>query len=128
LRVRRHALAERLTFGRMAPGIGVSDMARSVAFYTEVLGFEVSFQNGDPVQFTLLERDKTELHLLLAPGHRGPAFNVAHLIVDDVDALHARCVAAGAPVIKALADKDYGMRAFVFADPDGNRIDVGTPD
>ena len=28
-------------------------------------------------------------------------------------------------IIKALASKDYGQRAFVFADPDGNRIDVG---
>lgn len=117
-----------ISFGRMAPGLGVTDMARSVAFYTEILGFEVAFQNGDPVIFTLLERDKAELHLLLASGHRGPAFNVAHLIVDDVDALHARCVAAGAPIIKALADKDYGMRAFVFADPDGNCIDVGQTD
>lgn len=114
-------------FGRMAPGFGVTDMARSVAFYRDVLGFAVTFQNGDPVQFTLLERDQAELHLLLAPDHHGPAFNVAHLIVADVEALHARCVAAGAPIIKALADKDYGMRAFVFADPDGNCIDVGTP-
>jgi catechol 2,3-dioxygenase-like lactoylglutathione lyase family enzyme len=117
-----------IDFGRMAPSIGVTDMARAVGFYTDVLGFEVGFQNGDPVMFTLLERGKAELHLLLAPGYSGPAFNVAHLVVDDVDALHARCVAAGAPIIKALADKDYGMRAFVFADPDGNKIDVGTPD
>jgi catechol 2,3-dioxygenase-like lactoylglutathione lyase family enzyme len=115
-------------FGRMAPSIGVTDMARAVGFYTDVLGFEIGFQNGDPVMFTLLERGKAELHLLLAPGHSGPAFNVAHLVVDDVDGLHARCVAAGAPIIKALADKDFGMRAFVFADPDGNKIDVGTPD
>lgn len=117
-----------IRFGRMAPGIGVSDMARAEAFYTEVLGFAVGFRNGDPVAFTLLERDAAEVHLLLAPGHRGPPFNVAHLIVEDVDALHARCVAAGAPIRKALADTDHGMRAFVVADPDGNTIDIGTPD
>jgi hypothetical protein len=28
-------------------------------------------------------------------------------------------------IIKGLQDKDYGLRAFVFEDPDGNRIDVG---
>jgi len=28
-------------------------------------------------------------------------------------------------IIKGIQDKDYGLRAFVFADPDGNRIDVG---
>jgi catechol 2,3-dioxygenase-like lactoylglutathione lyase family enzyme len=119
-----HAIA----FGRAAPGIGVSNMTRAIGFYRDVLGFSVGFQNGSPVSFTLLERGKAELHLLLAPGHRGPEFNVAHLIVSDVDALHRLCVAAGAPIIKAIADKDHGMRAFVVADPDGNRIDIGQPD
>lgn len=116
-----------ISFGRAAPGIGVTDMARALGFYVDILGFSVSFQNGNPVIFTLLERGKAELHLLLAAGHTGPAFNVAHIFVDDVDALHARCVAAGAPIIKAIADKNYGMRAFVVADPDGNCIDIGEP-
>ncbi|MEY2882565.1 MAG: hypothetical protein RL490_289 [Pseudomonadota bacterium] len=117
-----------IRYGRMAPGIGVADIDRAVAFYTGVLGFAATFRNGNPVIFTIVERDAAELHLLLAPGYRGPAFNVAHLFVSDVDALHARCVTAGAPIIKALADKDYGMRAFVVEDPDGNRIDIGMAD
>jgi catechol 2,3-dioxygenase-like lactoylglutathione lyase family enzyme len=117
-----------IRFGRMAPGIGVADMARSVAFYTDILGFAVGFQNGNPVSFTLLERDAAELHLLLAPGHRGPAFNVAHLIVADADRLHARCVAAGVVIVKAITDTDHGMRAFVIEDHDGNRLDIGRPD
>lgn len=117
-----------IRFGRMAPGVGVADMARAVAFYTDVLGFAVGFQNGDPVTFTLLERDGAELHLLFAPGHRGPAFNVAHLIVEDVDRLHARCVNAGVAIVKALRDTDHGMRAFVLADPEGNCLDIGRPD
>jgi catechol 2,3-dioxygenase-like lactoylglutathione lyase family enzyme len=51
--------------------------------------------------------------------------NVAHILVDDADGLHAICEAAGVRIIKSLTDKDFGLRAFVFADPDGNRIDVG---
>jgi uncharacterized glyoxalase superfamily protein PhnB len=47
------------------------------------------------------------------------------MFVDDIDALYAICEAAGVRIIKSLKDKDYGQRAFVFADPDGNRIDVG---
>jgi uncharacterized glyoxalase superfamily protein PhnB len=46
-------------------------------------------------------------------------------MVIDVDALHAICQRHGLRVIKRLQDKDYGLRGFVFADPDGNRIDVG---
>lgn len=47
------------------------------------------------------------------------------MLVRDIDAFHAICEAAGVRIIKALKDKDYGQRAFVLADPDGNRIDVG---
>lgn len=47
------------------------------------------------------------------------------MMVSDVDALHALCQKHGLRIIKSLQDKDYGLRAFVFEDPDGNRIDVG---
>jgi predicted enzyme related to lactoylglutathione lyase len=39
--------------------------------------------------------------------------------------LHDHLVARGARIVKAMRDADYGLRTFVFADPDGNRIDVG---
>jgi catechol 2,3-dioxygenase-like lactoylglutathione lyase family enzyme len=114
--------------GRIAAEIGVTEMARSVAFYRDVFGFEAVFANGNPVVFTILEKDAAELHLVLAPGYRGPDFNVAHIYVDNVDALYQHCLDLGAVIIKTIADKDYGMRAFVIADPDGNRIDIGQPD
>jgi catechol 2,3-dioxygenase-like lactoylglutathione lyase family enzyme len=116
-----------ITFGRVAPGVFVRDLEKSRAFYCDILGFEKTFPNGDPVGFMILEKDKAELHLSLVRDHKPSTTNVAHLMVDDVDALHAICGAAGVRIIKALADKDFGLRAFVFADPDGNRIDVGQP-
>jgi catechol 2,3-dioxygenase-like lactoylglutathione lyase family enzyme len=45
--------------------------------------------------------------------------------VDDAVALHEHLVANGVRIVKGLRDADYGLRGFVFADPDGNRIDVG---
>jgi len=117
-----------IRLGRIAAGIGVADMARAVDFYTSVFGFTVAFSNGAPVIFTLLERDAAELHLLLAAGYRGPSFNVAHLYVSDVDMLYRRCIAHGVTIVKPLVDKDYGMRAFVIADPDVNCIDIGEAD
>lgn len=100
-------------------------MSRSHSFYTKVLGFQKIFENGNPVGFMILKRDQGELHLTLQPGHKAADFNVAHLMVDDIDALHAVCKRHGARIIKSLQDKGYGLRAFVFEDPDGNRIDVG---
>ena len=112
-------------FGRIAAMLPVKDMGKAHDFYTKVLGFTKIFENGNPVGFMILKRDQGELHLTLQPGHKAAHFNVAHLMVDDVDALHAVCKEHGLRIIKGLQDKDYGLRAFVFEDPDGNRIDVG---
>lgn len=114
-------------FGRMAPTIAVTDMARAVAFYGDVLGFTKVFENGEPVGFVILERDRAELHLTLVRQHKAGTHNVAHLMVDDAAALYAQLTRADVRIIKALRDADFGLRCFVFADPDGNRIDVGEP-
>lgn len=114
-----------LIFGRTAPGIPVTDLARALSFYRDGLGMSVTFSNGDPVGFVILERDAAEVHLTLAPTHVPGTHNVAHLLVSDATALHDRLVAHGARIVKGLRDHDFGLRAFVVADPDGNRIDVG---
>lgn len=92
-----------------------------------MFGFEKVFENGDPVGFMILKRDDAELHLTLQKGHLAPHFNIAHMLVSDAEAVHALCLKNGLRIIKRLQDKDYGLRAFVFEDPDGNRIDVGQP-
>ena len=46
-------------------------------------------------------------------------------MVDDAAALHAHLQEHGVRIVKGIRDADYGMRTFVMADPDGNRIDVG---
>lgn len=116
-----------LRFGRVAAMLPVRNMARATDFYIGVLGFQNVFQNGDPVGFMILEREGAEIHLTLQPGHKAADFNVAHMMVENVDALHDLIQKQGLRVIKRLQDKDYGLRAFVFEDPDGNRIDVGEP-
>lgn len=116
-----------IRFGRIAATLPVSDMSRALDFYVGVLGFTKTFENGDPVGFVILKQGEAELHLTLQPGHRAAPFNVAHLMVGDVDALHEVCRRQGLRIVKGLRDKDFGLRAFVFEDPDGNRIDVGQP-
>ena len=74
--------------------------------------------------FVILKRDAAELHLILKPDHKGAPVNVAHLMVSDADLAYRLCQQHGLRIIKRIQDKEYGLRAFVFADPDGNRIDV----
>jgi catechol 2,3-dioxygenase-like lactoylglutathione lyase family enzyme len=116
-----------IRFGRIAAMLPVKDIAQACDFYTKVLGFTKVFENGSPVGFMIFKKDQAQLHLTLQPNHKAASFNVAHMMVDDVDALHAICQQQGLRIIKSLQDKDYGLRAFVFEDPDGNRIDVGQP-
>lgn len=112
-------------FGRMAPTVSVADMPRALRFYTELLGFQKVFENGSPVGFVILERGSAELHLSLLKSHKATVQNVAHLMVDDAGALYEHLSAHRVYIVKALRDADFGLRCFVFADPDGNRIDVG---
>lgn len=113
-----------IIFGRTAPGLCVRDIQASLAFYSGVLGFTKVFENGNPVGFMVLKKDSAEIHISQSAETRGSVVNALHMFVDDVDGLYAICNAAGVRIIKSLQNKDYGHRAFVFADPDGNRIDV----
>ncbi len=114
-----------VVFGRTAPTICVSDMDQALSFYCGILGMEKTFENGDPVGFAILIRGKAQIHLTLSPGHKGSTANVLHLIVEDATRLHDHLEAKGVRIIKGLRDQKYGLRDFIFADPDGNRIDTG---
>ena len=57
----------------------------------------------------------------LEPGSAG-----CYVVTDEPDALHDRAVAAGARILMALHDTDYGSREFAALDPEGNRWSFGT--
>jgi uncharacterized glyoxalase superfamily protein PhnB len=60
------------------------------------------------------------------PGPFDTGRAVLYLAVDDVDAHHARAVAAGAAVVMELVDQPYGSREYAVTDPEGNVWSVGT--
>ena len=51
-----------------------------------------------------------------------------YLIVDDVDAVHASAVAAGATVLLPVKTEDYGGKSFSCSDPEGHIWHVGSYD
>lgn len=114
-----------IELGRIAATITVTDIPRALEFYVGVLGMEKTFENGNPVGFVILECDAAELHLTPSKTHRATDRNLAHLLVSDATKRHDHPVGHGTRIVKGIRDADYGLRNFVFADPDGNRIDVG---
>jgi uncharacterized glyoxalase superfamily protein PhnB len=51
-----------------------------------------------------------------------------YIVVFDVEAVHARAVAAGAAIIRPLQETNYGSREFAVSDPEGHTWSVGTYD
>jgi uncharacterized glyoxalase superfamily protein PhnB len=51
-----------------------------------------------------------------------------YIVVSDVDAHHARAVAAGAKVVMPPEDKDYGGRGYGCLDPEGHLWNFGSYD
>jgi uncharacterized glyoxalase superfamily protein PhnB len=94
--------------------------------YRDVLGFEITFQYGNPTFYVCMCRDEVQLHLIAARRTERLAGNGALCIfVRDVDAVHAELVARGARVIKPPQNYDYGMRDFDVVDLDGNQLVIG---
>ena len=104
----------------------VGDIDASLAHYRDALGFDVTFEYGDPLFYVCLCRDEVALHLLAARGtKRLPGNGGICIFVKDVDAVHAELVRRGANILKPPADYDYGMRDFDVLNLDGNQITYG---
>ena len=108
--------------------IAVPDLLRSGAFYRDVLGFAVREIGDDG--FRIFESGACRIFAAACPD-APPAHAIgdhsyfAYLVVDDVDAYHARALAHGADIVKALADEAWGMREFGLRTVDGHRIVIG---
>lgn len=116
---------QELRYGRIAATIHVIDIDRACDFYCRIFGFHKTFENGNPVGFVILKKDAAVLHVARYKDHKPRTQNVAHMLVDDADALYELCKKNNVRIIKGIKNQEHGLRAFVFEDPDGNRIDIG---
>ena len=114
--------------------IVVRDMKRSAAFYRG-LGFELLRDGGDFVELGW-EGHRLFLAALSAFHDTGdvelrarPEFPLANIrvMVPNVDDYWRLANEIGAPVIVPIADRYYGLRDFVIADPDGFGVRFASP-
>jgi catechol 2,3-dioxygenase-like lactoylglutathione lyase family enzyme len=106
--------------------LAVSDVAASLVYYRDVLGFLVTFEYGDPLSYACLYRDEVAVHLIGAGASKRQAGQGAICaFVTDVDALHAEFAERQASIVNAPDDRVYGMRDFDVRDLDGNQLTFG---
>ena len=104
----------------------VSDIAASLAYYRDVLGFQVTFEYGQPLSYACLCRDEIALHLLASSRtKRLPGHGAICVFVRDVDQIYAEVSGRGAKLLNQPEDRDYGMRDFDVVDADGNQLTFG---
>ena len=109
------------------PVLPTKDLERTHKFYCDVLGFLEPWGFGDPPQYGGVRADLQQMPAIhfTVDSERGPA--EAFVIMEDVDTYYEQVKAAGAEFIFELGQRPYGMRDFMVADPDGNRLSFGTP-
>jgi catechol 2,3-dioxygenase-like lactoylglutathione lyase family enzyme len=116
----------------------VEDMDRSLAFYRDVLGLEVTLDAGGGIYYelragevilALFKRDLMGqmLGIELPPPARSDSVALT-FGVEDVDATAAQLRERGAELLSGPADYAVAfLRVAHLRDPDGNLIEVNAP-
>ncbi len=120
------------------PILTFRDAQAAIAFLRDAFGFEetamyardddssviehaeMRWPLGGGVMFGTAGKDQSPF------GQRSPGNDSVYVVCDDPDGLFARATAAGAEVVRGLADEDYGSRGFTVRDPEGNLWSFGT--
>ena len=117
--------------------LGVDDLEAAVRFYRDGLGLPTEgiigtefehgavafFELAGGLRLALWPRDSIAADTGLArTPPSATELTIAHNVDsrDEVDAVMAQAVAAGATIVKAAADTFYGGYAGYFQDPDGH--------
>jgi uncharacterized glyoxalase superfamily protein PhnB len=116
---------------KLTPNLIVADVSRSLAFYRDVLGFQLGLTvppDGEPYVFASVQSGTIEIFLNAPePAYTEyPAFKerpiggtlTLFIEVVDVEGWHAS-LSGRVTVVMPLERKWYGMTEFAIADPDG---------
>jgi uncharacterized glyoxalase superfamily protein PhnB len=104
-------------------------MSRSLAFWRDMLGFEVSYAFPSPEQpaFLTLEVEGGTVALAAASGPVAPGSSAVWVYADDVDDLVVSLRRGGVEIAAEPGDRDWGERVASVRDPDGHLVHLGTP-
>jgi catechol 2,3-dioxygenase-like lactoylglutathione lyase family enzyme len=112
-----------MSIKRAVPDITSDRMDETRKFYTEFLGFDVAMDMGWVLTFVSPTNSTAQITVVRKTEEATPQANIS-IEVDDVDALHAKAVALGLPIVYPMTDEPWGVRRFFIADPNGVIINV----
>jgi uncharacterized glyoxalase superfamily protein PhnB len=116
---------------QIAPQFFTTDLAATLAYYQDRLGFECLSTWHDPPVYAIVARDRHAIHFRLAPP---PTPNPdkyadelldAYLFIEDADALYSEYAARGVAFTRDLDNTPWNSREFVVKDCDGRLLAFG---
>jgi predicted enzyme related to lactoylglutathione lyase len=123
--------------GRLQIGIVPTYLARSMAFYRDVLGlpYDGPVPVGEGKTLHNFTVGDAILKLMESPGEARPGppteeidelagFRGVTMDVDELDAMVGRCEASGAAIPMPIVERRPGLRVAIVLDPDGNRVEL----
>jgi uncharacterized glyoxalase superfamily protein PhnB len=121
-----------MTITRIIPQLRTTDIASSVRFYTEKLGFSVEFNYQD---FYAGIRIADQLIHLKLVDERDPSIPYVdhgghlhlYLQTNDVTALATQLKANGVSLVKDVHETPWGSRELVIRDDQGHTLYFGEP-
>ena len=115
----------------VTPYLCCRDAARAIEFYKQAFGATERMRLAEPngrvghaeieiAGATVMLADEAPDFGAVSPLSLGGSAVTIHVYVDDVNALVARATAAGAKVLRPVADQFYGDRSGKLEDPFGH--------
>ncbi len=94
-------------------------------WYSEKLGFTISFRWEDPATYIVTNKDEIVSVHFSKTENRDPEPNLLYIFCHDIDAVYQELKENDTENITMPMNQDYGMRDFEIVDPWGNRITFG---
>ena len=104
--------------------VSTDDLDESIKFYTETVGFDLTFRDG--THFAALDGGSVTLALATSIDHPLPGQVVVGIKTADVDAAAKAVEAGGGAIVKAPYDDAHERRAVVY-DNKGNGLVFYSP-
>jgi GNAT superfamily N-acetyltransferase/uncharacterized glyoxalase superfamily protein PhnB len=112
-----------MVFHQGIPILYSSNVLKSIEYYTEILGFENSWNWGEPPTFGGVSKNNVQIFFCKeCQGNPGTWLSI---FVDNVDELYETIKVKGAKIISAPERMEWNVREMLVEDPDGHKIRFG---
>jgi catechol 2,3-dioxygenase-like lactoylglutathione lyase family enzyme len=112
-----------MKFECVVPILYSADVARSIDYYVNKLGFEDKWEWDSPPTFGGVS--KGNVQIFFCKEGQGKPGTWLSVFVDDVDEFCKQAKAKGAKILSEPKSMEWNVREMLVEDPDGHKIRFG---